>query len=260
MRRAVVVPLADVALVSGMLVHCCESAWRSLKPRPGHTWPGRGGGQGGQLRAEVVQPLPHDPKAFAQGLEMTRRHAGGEHRRGRTVLGPGGAARRILWPSAPSCPGRSFGEGTCTARPAATAGRAGRLCLGADQHPVLCAVPTLVRSQTSRGHTSPPSRAGSGPPAGSAWCGPCCMRDGAAHPAPPHTQANGYPFAMVAAGTAIGLIHPAVERDTMDARRGRPGPLPGRTLLGPVSPAASRPAGDEQRLLTAHFPRPREHS
>jgi glutamine cyclotransferase len=69
MRCALVVPVVAVALVSGMLVHSCRAGGGAGDLSRGTDR--RAAAEIEQLRAEVVETLPHDPKAFTQGLEMT---------------------------------------------------------------------------------------------------------------------------------------------------------------------------------------------
>lgn len=72
MRLALVLPVAVVVLAGGMLVHSCETSGGAGNRGPGpHGRAAAGaGGEVEQLRVEVVEILPHDPKAFTQGLEM----------------------------------------------------------------------------------------------------------------------------------------------------------------------------------------------
>ena len=63
------VPVVVVALVGGMLVTSCETGGSAGEL--GRGTDGRAAAGIEQLRAEVVEILPHDPKAFTQGLEMT---------------------------------------------------------------------------------------------------------------------------------------------------------------------------------------------
>lgn len=69
MRGALAVPLVVAALVGGMLVTSCETGRGAGEL--GRGTDGRAAAGIEQLRAEVVETLPHDPKAFTQGLEMT---------------------------------------------------------------------------------------------------------------------------------------------------------------------------------------------
>ncbi|TQK50658.1 glutamine cyclotransferase [Streptomyces sp. SLBN-118] len=71
MRRASKGPVVDVvaALVSGLLVASCATG--NGAGVVGRGTAGRATTGTEQLRAEVVETLPHDPKAFTQGLEMT---------------------------------------------------------------------------------------------------------------------------------------------------------------------------------------------
>ncbi|MFE7324348.1 glutaminyl-peptide cyclotransferase [Streptomyces sp. NPDC057565] len=70
MRRALAAPFAVVALAGVMLVPSCGAG-------SGGEGPGRPGMQGRaaagveQLTVKVAEILPHDPKSFTQGLEMT---------------------------------------------------------------------------------------------------------------------------------------------------------------------------------------------
>ncbi|MEU4492368.1 glutaminyl-peptide cyclotransferase [Streptomyces sp. NPDC023998] len=63
------VPVVVVALVGGMLVTSCETGGSAGEL--GRGTDGRAAAGIEQLRAEVVETLPHDPTAFTQGLEMT---------------------------------------------------------------------------------------------------------------------------------------------------------------------------------------------
>ncbi|MFK4226641.1 glutaminyl-peptide cyclotransferase [Streptomyces sp. NPDC019890] len=69
MRGALAVSVVVVALVGGMLVTSCETG--GAAGDTGRGTDGRAAAGIEQLRAEVVDTLPHDPKAFTQGLEMT---------------------------------------------------------------------------------------------------------------------------------------------------------------------------------------------
>ncbi|MBT2392533.1 glutaminyl-peptide cyclotransferase [Streptomyces sp. ISL-1] len=75
MRFALVIPVAAVALAGGMLVLSCDSVGGAGDHGPGtHKRPAAGVEaevEVEQLRAEVVEILPHDPTAFTQGLELS---------------------------------------------------------------------------------------------------------------------------------------------------------------------------------------------
>ncbi|WP_326651308.1 glutaminyl-peptide cyclotransferase [Streptomyces sp. NBC_01750] len=68
MRLSLVVPVAAAALVSGTLLHSCGTDAGAGDRGPATQ--GRAAAAVEQLRVEVVEVLPHDPKAFTQGLEM----------------------------------------------------------------------------------------------------------------------------------------------------------------------------------------------
>ncbi|MGW1494279.1 glutaminyl-peptide cyclotransferase [Streptomyces sp. NPDC002402] len=69
MRAALTVPVVVVALVGGLLATSCGAGGRAGETGRGPAVRAATGIE--QLRAEVVGTLPHDPKAFTQGLEMT---------------------------------------------------------------------------------------------------------------------------------------------------------------------------------------------
>ncbi|WP_327324961.1 glutaminyl-peptide cyclotransferase [Streptomyces sp. NBC_01210] len=69
MRLAPAIPVVVVALVSGMLVPSCGTGGGAEGRGPGMH--GRAAAGVERLKVEVVEVLPHDPKAFTQGLEMT---------------------------------------------------------------------------------------------------------------------------------------------------------------------------------------------
>ncbi|MFF4348669.1 glutaminyl-peptide cyclotransferase [Streptomyces sp. NPDC001530] len=68
MRLKLVVRVAAVLLVGGVLAH----PWRAGSGAVDRVSYVRGAAEGGpeQLRAEVLETLPHDPRAFTEGLEM----------------------------------------------------------------------------------------------------------------------------------------------------------------------------------------------
>ncbi|MEU3917585.1 glutaminyl-peptide cyclotransferase [Streptomyces sp. NPDC029004] len=80
MRPALKVPVVVVALVGGTLATSCGTGGGAGEIGRGTA--GRTGIE--QLRAEVVGTLPHDPKAFTQGLELTE---GGTLYEGTGVVG-----------------------------------------------------------------------------------------------------------------------------------------------------------------------------
>ncbi|WP_328392808.1 glutaminyl-peptide cyclotransferase [Streptomyces sp. NBC_00390] len=70
MRLAFVIPVGVVALATGMLVHGCEGGGGATDH--GRGMPGQAAARIERLSVDVIETLPHDPKAFTQGLEMAR--------------------------------------------------------------------------------------------------------------------------------------------------------------------------------------------